>query len=302
MKYSEETLICWCKPASDTEEDKIYHAISMIKDAVIGSDELSGMDIEVFVQGSYANNTNVRTSSDVDVCIMLRSTFYTKYPDGMTHKDYGFSEGKISFNEYKNRVAKALEEKFGFASISVGNKSIKIKSNTYHVDADAVIAFKLKNYKIIKSKDPSKYVEGIRFYAKDGGKTTNYPKDHIKNGTAKNNRTNHEYKKLVRILKRIRNSMVDEGKINGDKINSFLVECLIWNVPDSIITGYSTWTETIRQAIIYLYDAINDGKHDEWVEVSERLYLFQNRKWTDTDAKDFVFKVWNYLGYADESN
>lgn len=302
MKYSEETLKSWCKPASDTEEEKIDHAISMIKDAISRSTELEDLTIEVFVQGSYANNTNVRTSSDVDICIMLTSTFYTNYPDGMTDKDYGFSAGTISFDEYKNRVEKAIEDKFGSSNISVGNKSIKIKSNTYHVDADAVVTFMLKDYKIINSKDASKYIEGVRLFAKDGSNVTNYPKDHINNGISKNNCTNHEYKKLVRIFKRIRNEMVDNGNLNGDKISSFLVECLIWNVPDSTITGYSSWTETARQAIIYIYNAINDGKHEEWGEVSERLYLFRGRKWTDADAKDFMYKAWNYLGYADESN
>lgn len=161
----------------------------MIKDAISRSTELEDLAIEVFVQGSYANNTNVRTSSDVDICIMLTSTFYTNYPDGMTDKDYGFSAGTISFDEYKNRVEKAIEDKFGSSSISVGNKSIKIKSNTYHVDADAVVTFMLKDYKIINSKDASKYIEGVRLFAKDGSNVTNYPKDHINNGISKNNRT-----------------------------------------------------------------------------------------------------------------
>lgn len=48
-------------------------------------------------------------------------------------------------------------------------------------------------------------------------------------------------------MKHVKNEMLDEGKANGDKITSFLVECLVWNIPDATITGYSTWTETVRQ-------------------------------------------------------
>jgi hypothetical protein len=92
--------------------------------------------------------------------------------------------------------------------------------------------------------------------------------------------------------------MVADGVVNGDKISSFLTECLVWNVPDNIITGYSTWTETVRQAIIYIFNEIKDNNHREWGEVSERIYLFHaGRKWTDVDAQDFMRSMWNYLGY-----
>ena len=60
-KYSEKTLGNWRKPANETEEQHISNAISMIKDATSVSDNLKNKIIEIFVQGSYANNTNVRT-------------------------------------------------------------------------------------------------------------------------------------------------------------------------------------------------------------------------------------------------
>lgn len=104
MRYSENTLKGWKDPASVTEEQRISNTINMIKTAVNGCVELKDLSIEVFVQGSYANNTNVRTNSDVDVCVMLTSTFYTEYPNGKTREDYGFVEGTITFDEYKRRV------------------------------------------------------------------------------------------------------------------------------------------------------------------------------------------------------
>ena len=298
MRYSENTLKGWKDPASVTEEQRITNTINMIKSAVNGCVELKDLSIEVFVQGSYANNTNVRTNSDVDVCVMQTSTFYSEYPNGTTREDYGFVEGTISFDEYKRRVKKAIVDKFGNEAVSMGNKSIKIRSNSYHVNADVVVAFMLKNYAVINSADPLQYDEGTRFYGTDGTQVSYYPKEHIANGMQKNNRTNYQYKYLVRIFKRIRNNMVADGVVNGDKISSFLTECLVWNVPDNIITGYSTWTETVRQAIIYIFNEIKDNNHREWGEVSERLYLFHaGRKWTDVDAQDFMRSMWNYLGY-----
>lgn len=302
MKYSDNTLLNWCKPASKTEDEKINNSIKMIKDAISKSDELNELDIEVFVQGSYANNTNVRINSDVDVCIMLKSTFFPDYANGMTQEDYGFTDGTITFDDYKSRVLRALQSKFGFDDVKVGNKSFIIASNSYHVSADAVATLMLKDFNAINSRDSLKYIEGTRFFSKDGEKISNYPKEHIRNGIEKNNQTNRFYKRLVRIMKRIRNNMMTDDLINGDIITSFLVECLIWNTPNKIILEYDSWNETIKQAIIYLYNAIKENKHKEWGEVSERLYLFRGRKWTDSDVKDFMVKMWNYLEYDNEGN
>ena len=233
---------------------------------------------------------------------MLKSTFFTEYPAGLSRNDYGFVEGTITYEDYKKLILNALIKKFGSSNVRVGNKSIKIKSNSYHVEADAVVAFMLKNYYLINSRNADKYIEGIRFISNSGITVSNYPKDHIANGIQKNNATNYGYKKLVRIFKRLRNEMVDAGLADGEKITSFLIECLVWNVPNNIITGYSNWTTILRQAIIYLYNAINDNKHLEWGEVSEHLYLFKARKWTDEDAKFFLLNLWKYTGYGDESN
>lgn len=297
MKYTEDTLKRWTQPASDSEEDKISNTISMIKSAINSSSDLNALDIEIFVQGSYANKTNVRTNSDVDVCVMLKSTFFTSYPEGKTDSDYGFVEGSITYSDYKSLVKDAIIKKFGASSVTIGNKSLKVSSNSYHVDADVVVAFMLKDYSLIGSANRDRYIEGIKFFASDGQEVRNYPKDHIENGKSKNKSTNHRYKYLTRIMKRIRNNMVEDYIIDGNVITSFLVECLVWNTPNRIITGYSSWIETVKQTIVYLYNEIDSNNHTEWGEVSEHLYLFRARKWTDMDAKTFLNKMWNYMEY-----
>ena len=52
--------------------------------------------------------------------------------NGKTDSDYGFVDGSITFDEYKRRVKKAIIDKFGDEAVSVGNKSLKIQSNTYN--------------------------------------------------------------------------------------------------------------------------------------------------------------------------
>lgn len=296
MKYTEETLKTWTSSLSQTEEQRVENTVSMIKNAVTKYDKLSDCTMEIFAQGSYANNTNVRQNSDIDICVMLTSTFFCNYVDGKTDKDYGYTEGSITYSDYKSYIIEALKAKFGASVIVVGNKSINVQANSYHVNADVVPAFQYRDYKIIGSTDPQKYIEGIKYIAKDGTTVINYPKDHINNGKKKNIDTNYEYKKLVRIMKHIRNNMIDDKITDENKITSFLIECLIWNLPNSIITKNDTWSETVKSAIIYLWNAINDENYKEWGEVSERLYLFHSgRKWTPAETKDFLYDMYNYL-------
>lgn len=298
MKYTEEILKSWTSPLSQTEEQRVENTVLMIKDAVTSYDKLSDCTMEIFAQGSYANNTNVRQNSDVDICVMLTSTVFCNYVDGKTDTDYGYTAGSITYSDYKSYIVEALKKKFGDDVVAVGNKSIDIKSNSYHVNADVVPTFQYRDFKIISSTDPTKYVEGVKYFAKDGTEVINYPKDHISNGRQKNNNTNYEYKKLVRIMKHIRDDMVYDGKTDGDKITSFLIECLVWNVPNDTITGSNTWAGTVQNAIGHLWNAIKDDKHKEWGEVSERLYLFHSvRKWTAEGTKDFLYNMYNYLEF-----
>jgi hypothetical protein len=91
--------------------------------------------------------------------------------------------------------------------------------------------------------------------------------------------------------------MIDDGEPVNKGINSFLIECLLWNTPNSIFNNYDTWTERIKQIIIYLYNKTKDEKEcKEWGEVSEILYLFHSgRKWNVKMTNDFLIQMWNYL-------
>ena len=146
VKYSEQTLQNWTAPLSQTEEQRAENTIKMIRDAINSCNDLKYKDIDIFIQGSYANNTNVRSESDVDVCVMLRDTFHTVYAQGKGREDYGFSASNFTFQEYRDLVKKALQDKFRTEYVYDGNKSLKINENTYHVKADVVPSFQLRNY------------------------------------------------------------------------------------------------------------------------------------------------------------
>lgn len=299
-KYTEETLDAWRKPASETEEQKISNAISMIKDAVNAHATLKNNNIEFIVQGSYGNNTNIKVDSDIDVCAMLKDTFYSEYREGSKKEDYGFVDGSNSFSDYRKWIIEALIAKFGVGNITAGNKAIQIKSNTYRVQADVIPAFQYRNYKNDTKNDPDGYVEGIKFYASSGEAVVNYPKVHIQNGINKNNNTSRKFKRTVRLYKRIRNKMIEDGKPVPKGITSYLIECLLWNTPNSTFNSSTSWNSVLKDSIIFLY---NNTKEDstckEWGVVSEYFYLFRpGYKWTREDVNNFLVQMWNYLEYT----
>lgn len=302
MKITEETLKNWIKRSSDTEQQKIDNAVNMIKDAIAKHDALKGKDIEIFAQGSYANNTNVRLNSDVDINIMLKDTFYSKYPNGKSREDYGFTEGTNDFDIYKGEVLKALQNKFEIDNILVGNKSFKILENSYHVEADAVATFQYRNYSGDANNDPDNFIKGVKFFDRNNNEVINYPKIHIENGIQKNTNTSRKFKRLIRIYKRAKIHMGENGTSVSDNITSFLLECLIWNLPNSYFSSYSTWNDIVKNSIIYLFNQTKETeKCKEWGEVSEMFYLFHSeRKWNANDVNGFLKTMWNYFEYSNE--
>ncbi|CAM4192787.1 nucleotidyltransferase domain-containing protein [Lederbergia lenta] len=276
MKFTEDRLKSFAAPLSDTEDQKCKNAIGMVRDALknIGfSDEGKNIEkmyldtysysiemrnaarnrkVKLFVQGSYANNTNVRTESDVDIAVVLESTFRTKYRPTTSDSTYGFSSSNDNVQTFKDEVEIALREKFG-SDVERKNKSIKIHGNTYRVDADGVPCMRHRDYSNDYSSNPDNYIGGILIRSDEGQTIINYPEQHIRNGREKNNQTRTYYKKMVRIVKKMRYIMKDEGYESADIISSFGLESLLWNLPNEIFTKYSTYRYAFGEITNYLH-------------------------------------------------
>ena len=294
-KFSEDTLSNWIKPPSDTEESKLSNSERMVRDAVNEDPVLAKKSIEIFGQGSYANDTNVRLNSDIDINVRYTGAFYFKLPKNTKREDFGLNNpSNYSLEKYKDDVYKALITKFGIASVKRKNKCITILGNSNRVETDVVPTWNFRRY----NKNGG-YVLGAKLRADSGGYIINFPKQHIENGKQKNAETKRRFKRLTRIYRKLRYTMIDNGVTVSDSITSFLIECLVWNVPNSIFNHNDTWQDRLRRSIEFLYEyTVDENKCDEWGEVSELLYLFRGkRKWTKSDVNLFLVDAWNFLGY-----
>jgi hypothetical protein len=148
----EATFRSWGSPPSETEQTKCENAERAIRKAIAASSKLSAKPIEVFTQGSYANRTNVRQDSDVDICILYTGAFFPDYSLSLSDGALGYSEGTYPYEDFRTDVEEALIDYFGGSAITRGNKAFDIHENTYRIDADAVPCFEHRRYIGIDSK------------------------------------------------------------------------------------------------------------------------------------------------------
>lgn len=293
----EDTFLEWSKPASDTEETRCENASSAIDKAIRTSGLLQSRDMSIFGQGSYAANTNVKRDSDVDVCVMCKDTFFFELPNGGQAGDYSIvAPAPYTFDRYKDEVHSALIDRFGDDGVTRGGKAFDVHSNSYRVDADAVPTFEFRRY--FGTPDQG-YVSGVAFIdEKSGRRIHNYPVQALANGRSKNVDTGRRYKKVVRILKRLRNLLRDEGSMVAQRTPSFLIECLVYRVSNSNFQN-STLTKDVHDVLYYLLGNLaTDQSCNDWTETNQIKYLFRSSQpWNRADASSFVWEAINRLKF-----
>ena len=297
MSEWDDKFSTWAKGPQTTEQTKCENAEIAIRKALAAHEQLSTMDVTVFAQGSYRNRTNVKQDSDVDICARLNPIFFPAYPPGKTSSDFGNRAADFTFATYKQLIHDALVEYFGRDSVSRGDKAFNIHANTYRIDADVVPVFTHKRYSMNPDGTHS-IADGIAFDTDAGKRIINWPEQHYENGLWKHNNTARRYRKMVRILKRLRNVMQDEGITNAQDIASCLIEALVWNVPNDKL-NHETYLEDVRHVLAHAFNnTLTDETCSEWREVSELKYLFRSgQPWTRQQAHNFVSSAWNYVGF-----
>lgn len=230
MKTSEEQLEVWASGPSDTELTRCQNAKSMIYDCL---KDRFGEGIQVFLQGSYRNSTNVKRESDIDIVVLNPDFFYSDYSQ-IDVLDQARAKAlaeptSYTFSQFKTEVHGLLAATFGTGGVIRKNKCIHIDENTYRVKADVVPAFAHRRYV-----SGDRWHEGIGLITDNGGdRIHSFPKHHYDNGVEKSKTTSERYKPTVRILKHIRNRLVEDGLMRMEDMPSFFVECLIWNALDA---------------------------------------------------------------------
>ncbi|WP_146362262.1 nucleotidyltransferase domain-containing protein [Arthrobacter yangruifuii] len=292
---TEEKLAGWTGPSSPTEKEKQERTERMIREAINEHDGFDGYrnDFSIYAKGSYANNTNVKSDSDVDVVVECRDVCYLQEHDPAKggHPSGNPYTGPWSPDKLRKEVAAALEKKFP-GSVTAGSTAFEVDASSARVNADVVPSFMYKLYF-----SDGTYREGTRVFKKDGTSIVNYPKLQLEEGKAKNVRTNGSYKKTVRILKRLENELVSKGLT--EEVPSYLLECLIYNCPEEYFKR-DTWRGTMRGCLAEIFNhTIRDESDDNrWLEANGSKFLFHStQKWTRAQIHKFSSDAWDYMEF-----
>ncbi len=314
MRYTERELKEFAEPISASEDEKCKRAIRMVRDALKGvtgtsedgvlSTPLEGtlsytldVDLEnsrkvkLLVQGSYANRTNIPSESDVDVAVILESAFWGEYSPGVTFQMYGFRSSSDTLKGFKNDVETDLVAKFGRRQVKRCDKHIEIVGNTARVDADTVPCGRYRDYRNDFRRDVDNFIPGVRIQADDGTVIINYPEQHIRNGVSKNQATGFRFKKIVRIMKSIRVEMENAGYKSAREMGSFVIESLLWNVPDEIYNSGSNYSEIFNFVLCWLHQ----NPFDFFREINGIKYLKEDDEGRIELCHEFVKDLFNFI-------
>lgn len=235
----------WERPASDSEEAVIERAATMVRGALAKRNWLTSQGVLVKPQGSYFNNTNVRLESDMDLGVRHPGIKVMTGP-GVTLQQADAALGYVVTGEYnpdialtlRAEIAAALAAEFGGKNVHPGKKAFTVGAIPgSRADADVVPMLRLDyvflQQPVFGTQPYLHRVEGVVIYGTDGRQIINFPEQHNANGKTKRENTSHRFKKNVRVLKRLRDELVELRWIAEGVVPSFLIECLCYRVEDT---------------------------------------------------------------------
>lgn len=290
----EAQLETWSQQGSIAQSRDTYASVRL---ALAASSPFSQHATRIFLQGSYGNDTNVWSESDVDVVIVLDSTFQ---PDVSSLSELERSAFKAlhqgatyEFAEFRADVCAVLEGRYGSA-VSQGDKAIAIAANGSRRKADVIPALQYRRYSRFEGITGQEYEEGICFWTVGGDFIANYPRQHSENLTRRHQASQGWLKPLIRIFKNLRGRCVADGLLDSGVAPSYFIEGLLFNVPTNVF-GVS-YANSFVEAINWI-----QGQADKsnLVCANEQFFLLRDIAhtcWKPSNCESFLeamVEAWN---------
>lgn len=259
MAIPEAQLNTWTHLGSVQQSSSTYQSIkSILEDKTA---PYSGRSVDVFLQGSYGNDTNIFGDSDVDIVLRTRAFFHYDLnalpePQKAEFKRVHPSDSQYQLRNFRTDVVAWLSDTYGADLDISGKKALKLKANGNRRQSDILLVAphkKFTRYLSGGSADQT-FAEGILFITTEGKSIINYPKQHSDNMTEKHQNSSNWLKPTVRIYKNMRNRMVEDGIIKLGAAPSYFIEGLLSNVPSDQFG--KSWSATIENTFTWI-DANN---------------------------------------------
>jgi hypothetical protein len=295
MAIPEDQLEVWAKAGSQVVSENTFTSVKTALERQ--GTKYFGKSVEIFLQGSYGNGTNIRSESDVDIVIRLRNLFHLEFQGVQPTDQYNirkeYSDATYLLPQFKNDVVAALVDYYGVKSVDVGQKAIKIKQDEHENrrEADVIVADTYRRYDLVQSKIVSS--DGISFLS-NGERINNFPHQHTKNGNLKDIETGGRYKEMVRLLKNMRLVLIERGLLVDGSAPSYFIEGLLYNVPSETFMG------TLGQSFVTCLRWLNKADQSALKTPSGLHWVTREGRstcWPCQQCSDFISAVistWNH--------
>ena len=270
MSIPESTLARWSHHEAGTA---FKQAHVPIRQALEAHEGLSQFKYDVFLQGSYKNDTNLGGDSDVDVVVRLSLKLkpaVAALAGEQLRKDGSHKFLHKQWKSFRDEALKAMRAKFGKAAKS-GRKTLKVPKGRIPADADLVVTVSHR--------------EGIGFYLSDEQRwVVSFPQQHHDRGLQKEKAANNRFKRTIRMFKAARNHLVEREVLTKDDAPSYFIECLLYNVPDSLFAS------KLAPAYTGILDWLRKAKLQDFKCQNGQVDLFGPGRdlWSVKKARTFV--------------
>ena len=293
MAISEAQLETWSQQGKIGQFTDTYKSIS--SNLLDGSAPYPVKNVEVFLQGSYGNDTNVWADSDVDVVLKHNAAFYYNI-DGMSEKEqqalkavfsadaqYGYTQFKADAETWTKRL---------YNGVRVGKKAVLVPGSNNRRTADILVCQQFRRYYSYEAGVHGCH-EGVAFDA-NGSRIENFPKQHADNCTSKHQATNQNFKRMVRVFKNMRNTMIRDGLLVEGIAPSYFIEGMLFNVPDEkfAVTYGNMWVACFNHAVTAdrtkllcanrLHWLVRDGSPTSWPVANFNAFTAAAKKYWES--------------------
>ena len=283
MSIPESTLSRWSHHQAATAFKQAHVSIREALDAYKG---MSQYKYEVFLQGSYKNDTNLGGDSDVDVVVRLNTKLkpaVAALTGEQLQKDGSHRFVHQQWISLRDEALKAMRARFGKDAKS-GRKTLKVPKGRVPADADLVVTVSHR--------------EGIAFYLPGQKRwVVSFPQQHHQRGLKKEEATSNRFKRTIRTFKAARNRLVDKKVLTKDDAPSYFIECLLYNVPDGLFaaklaptyTGIIDWLKTARLKDFHCQNGevgLFGAAPEQWSQNKARAFVKALRELWEAGVED----------------
>lgn len=274
----------------------------MVRESLREHAALKDRNFDIVAVGSYRNNTNIRSASDVDLAAVLRSAIYNDFPaDGsITRESIGLGIATYELPQFRADISLALRERFGSSGVDPGKLTLTIDEGSARLGADVTPYLLHRRYRRSVAQGAVQTYDGIETRPSNdpNRRIVQWPEQHYASGVTKNEATNRRYKRVVRILKCLRSELADARKCGGDTKSCF-IEHAVFNAPGSCFNKQEgSYYEDVKAVLGFLWNAARDDRAKKFVEVSGMEWLFRpSETWTPPLLEGFALSAWQHVGF-----